>query len=49
MRLRKARGEAPHRRGGDAFFLFTHPVALLFMVLSVGVIVISQRKRAVKS
>ena len=35
--------------GGDAFFLFTHPIALLFMLLSVGVIVISQRKRTPKA
>ncbi len=30
--------------GGDPFFLFTHPIALVFMLLSVGVIVFSTRK-----
>lgn len=30
--------------GGDPFFLFTHPIALVFMLLSVAVIVWSARK-----
>ncbi|MGH1466914.1 MAG: tripartite tricarboxylate transporter permease [Cognatishimia sp.] len=45
-RLEEIARQAFSATGGDPFFLFSSPVALMFMVMSLGVVVFSLRKRA---
>ena len=43
-KLEQSARQAFAATGGDPFFLFTSPVALVFMLLSVGVIIYATRK-----
>ena len=43
-RLEESARQAYAATGGDAFFLFTHPIALLFMALAAGVIAFTMRR-----
>ncbi len=43
-RLEETARQAYAATGGDAFFLFTHPIALLFMALAAGVVAFTTRR-----
>ncbi len=43
-KLEESARQAFAATGGDAFFLFTNPIALVFMLMSVGVVVFAAVK-----